>query len=109
MKIGLVTVYKGYNFGSKLQALAMQYTLQNKYNAEVDANQIQNISDAFNEYKKIMEATVDMLNKKIELLDKENADLRDQIEQLRKQVFTLMKNNLENEYAGKKHTSKTHS
>ena len=36
MKVGLVTVYNGYNYGSKLQAFALQNVLQKKLGVDVE-------------------------------------------------------------------------
>lgn len=61
-----------------------------KYNTEVDSQQIQNMSDSFDIYKKMMEETFNSQNKKIEMLQKENDNLRQQVSQLQMQMINLM-------------------
>lgn len=67
-----------------------------KYNTEVDSQQIQNMSNSFEIYKKIMEETVQTQNRKIEMLQKENDNLRQQIYQLQMQIVNFMGNRLGN-------------
>lgn len=67
-----------------------------KYNTEVDSQQIQNMSNSFEIYKKIMEETVETQNRKIEMLQKENDNLRQQIYQLQMQIVNFMGNRLGN-------------
>ncbi len=61
-----------------------------KYNTEVDSQQIQNMSASFDIYKKMMEETFNSQNKKIEMLQKENDNLRQQVSQLQMQMINLM-------------------
>lgn len=63
-----------------------------KYNTEVDSQQIQNMSDSFDIYKKMMEETFSSQNKKIEILQKENDSLRQQVNQLQLQMINLIGN-----------------
>ena len=66
-----------------------------KYNTEVESQQIRNISEAFDTYKKMseealesqrtqMESTINMHSMKIEELQKENQALRKQVSELQK-------------------------
>ena len=72
-----------------------------KYNTEVDSQQIKNMSDAFDAYKKMMEEaldsqkktfeeTINSQNKKIETLQRENDNLRSQFSQLQAQMVNLL-------------------
>lgn len=63
-----------------------------KYDIEVDANQIRNLSESFDIYKKVMQDTYNSQNEKIDRLQKENDDLRRQIHQLEAQFIDLIKN-----------------
>lgn len=63
-----------------------------KYNTEVDSQYIQNVREAFDTYKQTMKDTFEAQDKKIEMLQKENDTLRDQVNQLQVQVFNLVKN-----------------
>lgn len=71
-----------------------------KYNTEVDSQQIRNMSDAFDLYKKTMEeslssqkarmeAVIQSQNDKIDALQKENNDLRQQVSDFKNQVNEL--------------------
>lgn len=71
-----------------------------KYNTEVDSQQIQNMSNSFEIYKKIMEETVETQNRKIEMLQKENDNLRQQIYQLQMQIVNFMGNKLNSSTPG---------
>lgn len=62
-----------------------------KYDIEVDSNQIRNLSDSFDIYKKVMQETYESQNEKIERLQKENDDLKRQIQQLESQMIELLK------------------
>lgn len=61
-----------------------------KYNAEVDAQQIENISKSFNVYKKMMDESILIQDKKISQLQKENDDLKKEISNLQLQVAQLL-------------------
>ena len=71
-----------------------------KYNTEVDSQQIKNMSDSFEIYKKIMEETVETQNRKIDMLQKENDNLRQQIYQLQMQIVNFMGNRLNSSTPG---------
>ena len=74
-----------------------------KYNTEVDSQQIINMNEAFDLYKKTMEEsivsqrermeeTIKFQNSKIETLQKENDSLKEQVNNLQKQLTTLVFN-----------------
>lgn len=85
-----------------ISSIATFLLTKRKYNTEVEANQIQNLNEAFDLYKKtandtletqreMMESTIKSQNIKIEELQKENNELRSQVNQLQAQVFNLVK------------------
>lgn len=61
-----------------------------KYNTEVEAGQIENMKQSFDTYKTMMEETVQMQNKRIEALQRENESLRNQLSHLQTQVLNYM-------------------
>lgn len=63
-----------------------------KYNTEVEAQQIKNMSDSFTVQSKILKETIDLQNQKIEALQKENDDLKKQVHQLQIQMINLLSN-----------------
>ena len=74
-----------------------------KYNTEVESQQIRNLSDAFDAYKKMsedtlesqktqMENTINMHSRKIEELQKENQALRQQVSELQVQLIKFLGN-----------------
>jgi predicted HTH domain antitoxin len=74
-----------------------------KYNTEVDSQQIINMNEAFDLYKKTMEEsivsqrermeeTIKFQNSKIETLQKENDSLKEQVNNLQKQLSNLVLN-----------------
>lgn len=63
-----------------------------KYMTEVDSQQIKNMDDSFEVYKKIMNEALDTQNEKIALLQRENDNLREQVNQLQMQLINLVGN-----------------
>lgn len=74
-----------------------------KYNTEVDSQQIKNIEDSFNVYKKMTESNlntqkdtfetiISSLNQKVNNLEKENASLREQVGQLQMEMINVLGN-----------------
>lgn len=61
-----------------------------KYNSEVDSQVIQNLNTGFDTYKRTMEETIELHTNKIKLLEKENEDLRAQVNQLQQQLTSLL-------------------
>lgn len=72
-----------------------------KYNTEVDSQQIQNMNDSFEAYKKMMQEVLDLQSKKIELLERENQNLRVQVNQLQEQLTRIVVSKFNNEEAPK--------
>lgn len=70
------------------------FLTKRKYNTEVESQQIQNMNEAFESYKKTMGENVELLNTKIKLLQEENNDLRSQIASLQKQLTNFIVNRL---------------
>ena len=72
-----------------------------KYNTEVESQQIRNISEAFDTYKKMpeealesqrtqMESSINLHSMKIEELQKENQALRKQVSELQIQLIKFL-------------------
>lgn len=66
------------------------FLTKRKYNTEVESQQIQNMNEAFESYKKTMEGNVELLNRKIKMLQEENEDLRAQISSMQKQLTSML-------------------
>ena len=60
-----------------------------RYNTEVDSQQIENMNKSFDIYKKMMEESMSVQNKRIDALQRENESLRQQVYQLQQQLITL--------------------
>ena len=61
-----------------------------KYNTEVDSQQIKNMDESFEIYKKVMNESLNAQNEKIALLQRENDNLRQQVNSLQEQVISLV-------------------
>lgn len=72
-----------------------------KYHTEVESQQIKNMEDSFDVYKKMMEeslasqkstmeTTINMQDKKIEMLQMENDSLKRQVSQLQQQMLNIL-------------------
>ena len=66
------------------------FLTKKKYNTEVEAQQIENMEKSFNAYKSMMEETVKGLKDRVEVLQRENESLRNQINQMQAQLLNLM-------------------
>ena len=77
------------------------FLTRKKYYTEVDSQQIKNMSDSFDTYKKIreealssqkkrLEVIIEGQDKKIEMLQKENNDLRAQVSQLQMEMINVL-------------------
>ena len=66
------------------------FLTKKKFNGEVDAQQIKNMSDSFDLYKKMQQETFKSQNEKIDLLQKENTELRQQVSQLQMQMINIL-------------------
>lgn len=66
------------------------FLTKKKYNSEVEAQQIQNIKEAFDTYKMTVKDTIDTQNEKINALQLENNNLKQQISLLQTQIVNLV-------------------
>lgn len=94
MEAGIISTIVGVVCTTIASAVTFLLT-KRKYNSEVDSTVIQNINSAFDAYKKTMEATVELLQKRISQLEQENQDLRTQVNMLQQQLTTALINKLE--------------
>lgn len=67
-----------------------------KYDTEVDAQKIQNISESFDTFKKVSDATISSLNERLAALQRENDALKKHVNQLQMQMVHLMGNIVSN-------------
>lgn len=85
---------------SSLASIVTFFLTKRKYNTEVDSQQIQNMKESFELYKKMMEealeaqktrfeATIASQNKRIEDLQEENTDLRKTVSALQNQLINF--------------------
>lgn len=61
-----------------------------KYNMEADNQEIDNVNDAFELFKKVTNETIRVQNDKINMLQRENDDLKEQVRHLQKQMLQFM-------------------
>lgn len=73
-----------------LSSVVTFFLTKRKYNIEVDSQQIKNISESFDVYKKMNEDILEAQNKRIETLERENEALRLQVNQLQEQIGVLL-------------------
>ena len=66
------------------------FLTKRKYNAEVSSKEIENMSSSFDLYKKMTNETITAQNKKIELLQRENSELKEQVNHLQLQIASLL-------------------
>lgn len=66
------------------------FLTKRKYNTEVDSQQIKNMNESFEIYKKVMNEAMATQNTKIELLQRENENLRNQVNRLQAQIISLI-------------------
>lgn len=90
-------------FCTTVSSLVTFFLTKRKYNTEVDSQQIHNMGESFDVYKKMMEEalssqkktmenTIEAQDKKIDLLQKENDSLRAQVSQLQMQMINILGN-----------------
>ena len=91
MSTTIITALVGL-FCTTISGLITFILTKRKYITEVDSQQIQNISASFDTYKKMTDETISSLNAKIEALQKENDNLRQQISQLQLQLISFIGN-----------------
>ena len=68
------------------------FLTKKKYITEVDSQQIKNVEDSFELYKKIMTDAIKVQDDKIAILQKENERLMNQVNQLQMQMINLVGN-----------------
>lgn len=73
-----------------LSAIVTFLLTKKKYGAEVESQQIENMKQSFDVYKTMTEETINVLNKRVEALQRENESLRSQFSQLQNQMVSLM-------------------
>ena len=66
-----------------------------KYIAEVESQKIENMNTSHELYKKVVQDTFEIQDRRIKALEAENEDLRKQIEVLKKQIFDIIKDKVE--------------
>jgi uncharacterized protein HemX len=90
-------------FCTTVSSIVTFFLTRRKYNTEVDSQQIRNMNEAFDLYKKTMEEsissqkerleeTIKFQNSKIDTLQKENDSLKEQVNSLQKQMTSLIIN-----------------
>lgn len=100
MDIGAVGTLIGL-FCTTVSSLVTFFLTKRKYNTEVDSQQIHNMGESFDVYKKMMEEalssqkntmeqTIQAQDKKIDFLQKENDSLRSQVSQLQMQMINIL-------------------
>lgn len=86
---------------SIVSSIATFFLTRRKYNTEVDSQQIENMSKAFDVHKKIMESNleaqkevmqmeIEALKTDYEIVKKENDSLRQQVSQLQMQMINIL-------------------
>lgn len=87
MDTTLITAFAG------IAATIVTFILtRKKYNGEVRGKEIENGLDLLEYYKKVTKETIEIQNKKIAALQKENQELKDQVNHLQSQVAALLDN-----------------
>lgn len=66
------------------------FLTKKKYDEEVNAAYLKDLGDAFERYKKLTDEMYKAQNDKIEALQEENADLKQQVNNLQKQIIELL-------------------
>lgn len=89
MTTGIITTIVGL-FCTITSGVVTFILTKKKYNTEVESQQIQNLNTSFDGYKKMVEDTLELQNKKIETLERENENLRHKIEHLQEQLSSLL-------------------
>lgn len=80
--IGLLT--------TAVSSLITFFLTRRKYNLEMESKKIENMNDLFDYHEKVYNETVKALNRKMELLQEENARQKQQIDNLNMQMLNLM-------------------
>lgn len=77
-------------FCSIISSIVTFLLTRKKYGAEVESQQIQNMTESFEVYKKTMHDSLNLQNKKIADLERENGYLRQQVAQMQEQLTALL-------------------
>lgn len=77
-------------FCTTVSSVVTFFLTKRKYGAEVESQQIQNLNEAFDTYKKAMKDTFEEQNRKIEMLERENENLRKVVNQLQMKMVELL-------------------
>ena len=77
-------------FCTTVSSLVTYLFTRKKYNSEVEAQHIENIKEAMNTYKAMVNDTLTEQNKKIQYLQEENDKLKQQINVLQSQLVNLL-------------------
>lgn len=78
-------------FCTTISSIVTFFLTKRKYSAEVDAQQLQNVGESFELYKKMMDQSIQAQDARIKTLEKENEDLRQQVKMLQEQVIDIIK------------------
>lgn len=100
MITGIVSAFTGL-FCSIISGIVTFFFTRRKYNSEVDSQQIKNMGDSFDTYKRMMESNLEAQkesmemvimsqNQRIDLLQKENDSLKSQVSQLQQQMINIL-------------------
>lgn len=100
MGTGLISALVGL-FCTIVTSIVTFLLTRKKYNSEVESQQIQNLNEAFNLYKKTMEETivsrqksqdaiVESMSNEMKTLKEENSDLRKQVSQLQMEMINIL-------------------
>lgn len=100
MGTGLISTLVGL-FCTIVTSIVTFLLTRKKYNSEVESQQIQNLNEAFNLYKKTMEETiasrqksqdaiVESMSNEMKTLKEENSDLRKQVSQLQMEMINIL-------------------
>lgn len=77
-------------FCTTISSVVTFFLTRRKYNSEVDSQVVQNVKNAFEAYKKVMEETINSQEQKIKELQGENAYLKKQFEMMQGQLVSLL-------------------
>ena len=100
MITGIVSALTGL-FCSIISGIVTFFFTRRKYNTEVDSQQIKNMGDSFDTYRKMMQSNLEAQkesmemvimsqNQKIDMLQKENDSLKAQVSQLQQQMINIL-------------------
>ena len=100
MITGIVSALTGL-FCTIVSGLVTFFFTRRKYNTEVDSQQIKNMGDSFDTYKRMMQSNLEAQkeslemvimtqNQKIDMLQKENDSLKAQVSQLQQQMINIL-------------------